>query len=345
MQASQGKRDDKRYPQRQRNDISTPKTRNNHQKILLRERKFRFFPPAPILAREVSRIKQRFFIACLGLALAIALFTGVFAVMGWGSLLRDVGSGVLYPFQWVGNKIGNGVTGFVSYFRDMDSLREELESVKAENEALKGELIDAQIMADENSWLYRYLSMKEEHGDYSLCAASVISSASASGEGSDYALELTLNRGTSSGVEAGMPVVTSLGLVGVVVETGLNHCRVMTLLDTSVSVGAVTTRATENGLCEGDYAQLHNGWATLKGLPEEADVEIDDIVITSGRGSVYPYGIPIGRVVEIQSNAYSRTTEAIIQPFADFSDLTQVVILTDYVHYVDGYENTQGGGS
>ena len=291
----------------------------------------------------MSRIRQRFFIACLGLALAVALFTGVFAVMGWGSLLRDVGSAVLYPFQWAGDKVGRGVTGFFSYFRDMDGLLEELESVKAENESLKGELIDAEIMADENSWLYRYLSMKEEHGDYSLCAASVISATSSSGEGGDYALELTLNRGTSSGVETGMPVVTSLGLVGVVVETGLNHCRVMTLLDTSVSVGAVTTRTTQNGLCEGDYSQLHNGCATLRGLPEEADVAVDDIVVTSGRGSVYPYGIPIGRVVGIQSNAYSRTTEAIVEPFTDFSDLTQVVILTDYIHYVDGYEQTQGG--
>ena len=291
----------------------------------------------------MSRIKQRFFIACLGLALAVALFTGVFAVMGWGSLLRDVGSAVLYPFQWVGAKVGDGVTGFFNYFADIDRLREELESVKAENESLKSELIDAEIMADENSWLYRYLSMKEEHGDYSLCAASVIATSSSSGEGGDYALELTLNRGTSSGVQTGMPVVTSLGLVGVVVETGINHCRVMTLLDTSVSVGAVTTRATENGLCEGDYSQLHNGYATLKGLPEEADVAVDDIVVTSGRGSVYPYGIPIGRVVGIQSNAYSRTTEAIVEPFTDFADLTQVVVLTDYIHYVDGYEETQGG--
>ena len=123
---------------------------------------------------EVSRIKQRFFIACLGLALAIALFTGVFAVRGWGSLPRDVGSAVLYPFQWVGAKVGNGVTGFFSYFQDIDSLREELESVRAENESLRSELIDAEIMADENSWLYRYVSRKEEHGDYSLCAASVV---------------------------------------------------------------------------------------------------------------------------------------------------------------------------
>ena len=286
----------------------------------------------------MSRIRNRFFIACLSVALAIALFTGVFAVMGWGSLLRDMGSAVLYPFQWVGAKVGNGISGFFSYFEDIDRLQKELESVKAENEALKGQLLDAQILADENSWLYRYLSMKEEHGDYSLCAASVISTSSSSGEGGDFALELTLNKGTSSGVKTGMPVVTSMGLVGVVVETGIHHCRVMTLLDTSVSVGAVTTRTTQNGLCEGDYAVLHNGCATLRGLPEESDVAIGDIVVTSGRGSVYPYGIPIGRVVDIHANAYSRTTEATVEPFTNFSELTQVVILTEYIHYVDGYE-------
>ena len=290
-------------------------------------------------------MKQRFFIACLSVALAIALFSGVFAVMGWGSLLKSAGSAVLYPFQWVGNKVGNGVSGFFSYFADIDKLQDELESLKAENESLKGQLIDAQILADENSWLYRYLSMREDHEDYSLCAASVISRASSSGEGGDYALELTLNRGTSSGVQTGMPVVTSTGLVGVVVETGLYHCKVTTILDTSVSVGAVTTRTTQNGLCEGDYESLHRGCATLKGLPEESTVEVGDLVITSGRGSVYPYGIPIGQVVDIRANAYSRTTEATVAPFTDFTDLTQVIILTEYIHYVDGYETTPGGGS
>lgn len=292
----------------------------------------------------MSRIKQKFFIACLGLALAVALFTGVFAVMGWGSLLADVGSAVIYPFQWVGSRIGSGVSGFFSYFADIQDLRDEVESLKNENQELKDQLVDAEIMADENAWLYRYLTMKEERGDWSLCAASVISSATASGEGGDYATELTLNRGSASGVAAGMPVVTGSGLVGVVVEVGLNHCRVMTLLDTSVSVGAVTTRATENGLCEGDYARLHQGHATLRNLPEEADVEVGDIVVTSGRGSVYPYGIPIGRVTEVTANAFVRTTEAAVEPFTDFSDLTQVMIVTKYVHYVDGYENAPGEG-
>lgn len=293
----------------------------------------------------MSRIKHRFFIVCLSLALAIALFTGVFAVMGWGSLLRDVGSTVIYPFQWVFAKVGNAVQGFGQYFADIHSLQDQLESLKAENESLKSELIDAEIMADENSWLYKYFSMKEEHGDYTFCAAGVIASSSSTGVSGNYVIEMTLNKGTTSGVEAGMPVISPVGLVGVVVEVGLNHCRVSTVLDTSVSVGAVTTRATENGLCEGDYEQIHDGNAVLRYMDEEADVMPDDIVVTSGLGSVYPYGIPIGRVISVSSNAYSRTTEAVIQPFTDFSDLTQVVILTSYTHYVDGNEPSEGGDS
>lgn len=313
----------------------------NSKKAFTEQGKTRFEPEF----REVSPIRQRFFIACLAVALSVTLFTGVFALMGWGSLLRDVGSALIYPFQWVGAKVGNAVSGFGSYFQDLDDLRQELESLKEENQSLRSELVDAEILRDEHAWLYQYLSIKEDREDVSFCAATVISS-SASGEGSDYMLELTLNRGTSSGVEAGMPVITPSGLVGVVVEAGPGYCRVSTLLNTSVSVGAVTTRGGERGLCEGDYAVLHNGCATLRGLSEEADVELGDIVVTSGRGSVYPYGIPIGRVTAIQSNAFSRTTEATVEPFTDFSDLTQVVIMVDYIHYVDGFDppgSTPGG--
>ena len=275
--------------------------------------------------------------------MAISLFTGVFALMGWGSLLQDVGSSILYPFQWVAAQVENGVTGFISYFQDIQELQNEVEALRAENESLKSELVNAEITADENHWLYRYLAMKEEHSDYQLCAATVIASSSSVGMGGEYVTEITLNRGTASGVEAGMPVVTPSGLVGVVVESHINHCRVSTVLDTSVSVGSVVTRSSEKGLCEGDYTLVHNGQTSLRYLPEEADVQPEDIVVTSGLGSVYPYGIPIGRVVSVSSNAYSRTIEAVIQPFNDFSELTRVVILTSYVHSTEG--EGSGGGS
>ena len=278
----------------------------------------------------MSRIKQRFFIVCLSLALVVALFSGVFAVMGWSSLLGEVGSAIIYPFQWVVARAGYAAEGFVAYFEDVRDLQAENQALREENQALREQLLDAELMADENAWLYRYLSMKEEHEDYSLCAATVVASASSVGEGSAYVTEITINRGTASGVEEGMPVVTSFGLVGVVVEAELNHSRVITILDTSVSVGAVTTRGGEKGLCEGDYTLVHDGKTVLRYLPEEADVGAEDVVVTGGQGSVYPYGIPIGRVVSVQFNAYSRTTEAVVTPFVDFSDLSHVAVMTDY---------------
>jgi rod shape-determining protein MreC len=289
-------------------------------------------------SEEVSRIKHRFFTVCLSLALAVALFTGVFAVMGWGSLLRDVGSTIVYPFQRLAAGVGDAVAGFTAYFADIRDLREENQALREEIRDLQQQLTDAEILADENGWLYRYLSMKEEHGDYTLCGATVIASASSVGEGGVHVTEITLNRGTSSGVQAGMPVVTALGLVGVVVDAEANHCRVSTVLDTSVSVGAVTTRGAEHGLCEGDYSLVHDGLAVLRYMDEEADVLDEDIAVTSGRGSVYPYGIPIGRVTSVSYNAYSRTTEAVIRPFVDFSDLRHVTVMTSFIHYTDGLE-------
>ena len=278
----------------------------------------------------MTPIKQRFFTICLSLALVVALFSGVFAVMGWGSLLGEVGSAIVYPFQWLIARGADAAVGVSHYFADIHSLQEENESLRAENEALRRQLLDAEILSDENAWLYRYLSMKEEHEDYSLCGATVIASASSVGEGGAYVTEITINRGTASGVEEGMPVVTSTGLVGVVVEAGVNHCRVTTVLDTSVSVGSVTTRGGERGLCEGDYTQVHEGRTVLRYLPEEADVAEGDIVVTGGQGSVYPYGIPIGRVVSVSFNAYSRTTEAVVAPLVDFSDLSHVAVLIAY---------------
>ncbi len=251
--------------------------------------------------------------------------------MGWGDQLAEVGATVMYPFQWVTAKIGGAFTGFSHYFEDMDELRAEVDSLRAENESLKGELVDAEIILEENEWLYKYLSMKEEHEDYSLCAATVTASSTVAGEGGDFVTDITVNKGTTSGIEVGMPVITERGLVGVVVETGPYHARVTTILHPSASVGAVTARAGENGLLMGDYAHVHEGKALLTQMSERADVLFDDIVLTGGKGTVYPYGIPIGRVESVSANALSRTTEATIVPFTDFESLKKVIILTEFI--------------
>ena len=175
-----------------------------------------------------------------------------------------------------------------------------------------------------------------------MCAARVIS---ASGEGSGgFETLLTLNKGSAHGIQKGMPVVSTSGLVGMVVEVGINQCYVQTILKPTSSVGALSPESSDTGLLEGDFAYLYKGQAVLKYLPEDAEIKEGDTVITSGNGSVYPYGIPIGKVTEVSVNPHSRTKEAIVMPFHDFSDTKEVMILTSYVRYTEGDQTPESEG-
>ena len=278
------------------------------------------------------------------MALAISLFCGVFLVMGWGSLLHRVGGTVIYPFQWTFSKIGDGISGFVQHFEDVDKLQDQVDALEKENESLKAQLSEAEIILQEQSWLYKYLDMKQEHEDFSMCAATVIAEGGQVGSG-DFVTTMTLNKGSTHGIRVGMPVVSTSGLVGMVTEVGINQCYVQTILNTSSSVGALSVSTLDRGLLEGDYACLYDGCATLRYLPETSTVSVGDLIITSGQGTVYPYGIPVGTVSAVTVNPYSRTKEATVIPFHDFSDTDEVIILTSFIRYTEGDHIPSGEGS
>ena len=82
-------------------------------------------------------MKSKFFRVCICIALCLCLFTGVFAVMGWGSLLRQVGSAVMYPFSWLAGKTADAAAGFAGYFRDIRDLQAENDALRAENQSLR----------------------------------------------------------------------------------------------------------------------------------------------------------------------------------------------------------------
>lgn len=267
----------------------------------------------------------------LCIALCLCLFTGTFAIMGWGDQLRGVGESILYPFRWVAGKATDAIDGFSAYFRDIEEMEKENESLKDEIESLRAELLDAEIIRDEDEWLYRYLSMKEERTDWSLLSAYVTATEwEAGADGKSYAVALTLNKGSASGLEVGMPVVTDLGLVGLVTEVSKNTCRVRTLLDTDFAAGALLPRSGETGLVEGSFSTLPDGQAALTALPAESGAAVGDIVLTSGRGGVYPYGIPIGRVESVEIDPLSRTSRATVSPIVDMTSIRQVSVLTAY---------------
>lgn len=273
--------------------------------------------------------KNKFFIILTSIALAVCIFFSVLSFMGVDNVVRNGINTLLFPLRWCGARISEGFDGFSLYFGKMGELIEENQSLKEENESLRNEEIYHSALADENARLREYLEIKRIYTDYELSDALIISRGSEA-----YMTIITLNRGSKDGIEIGMPVITRLGLVGSVIEVDVNTCKVRTVIEDRGACGAYISRSGEIGVLEGDIIYRDTGLCSLEYLSEDADVEIGDTVYTSGLGSVYPRDIPIGRVTKITENAYNRTKSAEIECFVDFTDLTYVMIVTEFDSYV-----------
>lgn len=278
-------------------------------------------------------LKSKFFIITASLALALCIFFSVLSFMGVGNVVRNGINTVLYPLRWCGAKISEGFDGFYLYFGKMSDLIEENKNLREENDKLIQNEIYYGALADENQRLREYLEIKKAYPDFSLCDALIISRGS---EG--YMTIITLNRGSADGIEVGMPVITSMGLVGSVIEVDYSSCKVRTIIEDRGACGAYITRSGEIGVVEGDIIYKDSGLCSLNFLPENADIVVGDTVFTSGLGSIYPRDIPVGKVVGVTENAFDRTKSAEIETFVDFKRITYVSIITDfdYVLETDG---------
>ena len=274
--------------------------------------------------------KNKIFIFALSVAVFFVILVSVLAVMGQTGAIKNAANSVAIPFRYVGMKIGEAFDGFSRYFESMTGLIEENESLRQEIDRLEGELADAEATKNENARLRDYLEVKKSYPSYKMVDALIVGR-----EGDNKTAFLTLDRGSGDGVEVGMPVIVKGGVVGSVCEVGRDWCRVRLITESSANVGAYVERSGEIGVVSGDIALGAQNKCVMEYLPEEADVEVGDIVFTSGRGSVYPRGLLIGRVSEVKLDAFSRQKVATVDASVDVEILRYVMIVTDYEVYVE----------
>jgi rod shape-determining protein MreC len=98
-------------------------------------------------------------------------------------------------------------------------------------------------------------------------------------------------------------------------------------------VGAYISRSGEIGIIDGDISMKDTGNCVLSYLSENADVEVGDMVYTSGQGSVYPRDLYIGKVVSVSVDEYLRSKSATVELSVDLESLKYVMIVTDYEIY------------
>lgn len=273
--------------------------------------------------------KSKFFTVTVVIALILVIFPTVFGAMGIGRYLKNGVNIVLTPVQKLFTKVTDAADGFVSYFTEFDRISEENDALRKQNAELRDKISSAEEAKQLNDWLFTYLELKREHPDYSLQDANVIGR-----ESSNYMTVFTLDKGSSHGIEANMPLVTPEGIVGYVSEVGTNWCRAVTLLQSGTDVGAYVERSGDVGVVEGDYTLSRDGLCRMKYMSADSDIKEGDRILSSGLGSVYPRGLVIGYVEKVEPDENSRALAVTVRPCADLTEISRLMIITHYETYV-----------
>ncbi len=140
---------------------------------------------------------------------------------------------------------------------------------------------------------------------------------------SNWNASLIINRGIDDGLKPGMPVVSTLGVVGRIYEVGQSTAKVILLSDPNFNVAALISRSRESGLLTGSL----QGLCRLQYLTNGADVKVGDDVVTSKLSSVFPEGLLIGRVVDVQAGISQYTVECLVEPAVELSRLEEVIVI------------------
>lgn len=274
--------------------------------------------------------KNRFFYIITALTLLFTIVPSVYYSMGVTFPLRDALNTALVPLQKLFLAVSDAVDGFTGYFYRFDALVEENAALKEEVASLQAQIYDNREIEEMYAWVSEFLELKTEHMDYTFTAAAVTGR-----ENGNYSSILTLDVGEGAGIQVGMPVVCPQGLVGKITEVGKGWSRVTTIVESQSAVGAFVERSSATGVVEGDFTLSSDGICLMNYLPEDADIEDGDRILTSGYGDVYPRGLVVGYVRSVEKNPYNRSLNVEITCAAPISSLDNVMIITSYTQYAE----------
>ena len=243
------------------------------------------------------------------------------------TLLESAIGVVVTPFQDLTTGFGSWVDDTVSSARNQTDLNEENADLKQQIAELMTENKRLAMYETENEHLSALLRIAQKYPEYTSQGTSVI----AKNPGVWYD-GFTIDKGTKDNLSANMVLIAPEGLVGKVLESGITFSKAQSILDSRSSVPAMSLRTGDLGVVKGDYTLLHSGLCKMEYIDAEAEIMVGDEIITSHLSDIYPAGISIGKVLEIETDTNGLTKYAVISPYVDLKHLDTMLVIDKNNH-------------
>jgi len=228
----------------------------------------------------------------------------------------------LAPVQGALVRIAETFRNGTEFISSLGRLSEENKALKEQVSLLKGQLYLQEELKQENKRLKELLQYQDRYKqNFSVRTAAVIGR----DPGNWFGI-VTLNKGSKDGIVKNMPVVTPSGLVGKIVAVSQNTSQLMLISDPRSGVGAMVQETRVPGVLEGTTAGT--GETRLIHVPKDTQLFDGQTIITSGIGSTFPKGIPIGKITGVSNEPTGLFKTATVVPFADLHRLEEVLVIT-----------------
>ena len=190
-----------------------------------------------------------------------------------------------------------------------------LSELREENESLRRQLADAEEYRQEAEGL---LNISEKYSITGTVACVIGRTSEA------YDQAVTIDAGSADGIVVGQSVMGPNGVIGQIISVSVHSSTVRLLTDPQSGVAVLLQATREEGVCVGSL----EGLLYLEDISTDANVQVGDVVVTSGLGGSYTRGLIVGQVVRIDQRQGESTRRIVVSPNENAGPLQEVIVVS-----------------
>jgi rod shape-determining protein MreC len=271
------------------------------------------YSPPPLFKQGASARAKMIFFSLLSVAL-------LFADSRYHSLgvARQVVGTVLYPMQMAAIAPRDMIHRVGEYFASVSTLEEQNRGLQQQQLKNAESLQQSQQLLAENAQLRKLLGAAER------LPAKYLMSEILYDTRDPFTRKIVLDRGSQQGVVVGQPVIDDVGVVGQVTQVKPFTSEVTLLTDKDQAIAVQDVRS---GLRSVAYGRGQSGGLDLRFMATNADIQKGDLLVTSGIDGVFPAGLAVAKVLQVETKSNDAFAHITCQPAAGVDRNRQLLIL------------------
>jgi rod shape-determining protein MreC len=270
--------------------------------------------------KQVSARTLLFFVLA-----AICVVLLILSSSGHMGAVEGAFSRISRPFLITSSGLGRQIGNVFTTARDLATLRARNQQLQAQADTLTIDNLRLKEVESENERFRTLLRFAQLNPTYDFRGGQVIARVIGKGP-SNYLATINIDLGSEHGIQPGMPVVTERGLVGRVHKVGPVSSTVLLITDPSSGVQSLIQRNRLVGVINGRAGAP----PVMDYIPQDGEVSVGDLIITSGLGGTFPKNLVVGQVVDVHQRDYEMFQQATIRPTVNFDRLEFVLVITNF---------------